>query len=45
MRAIGGAKDTGTLKIGKNISELSKISIINQSPTGLFEQEIDLLKL
>lgn len=45
LTAIGGAKDTGTLKIGKNISELSKISIINQSPTGLFEQEIDLLKL
>lgn len=45
LTAIGGAKSAGILVLGKNISELPKISIINQSPTGLFEQEIDLLKL
>ena len=43
--SIGGAKEAGKLTINKKISNLQQISIINQSPTGLFEQEIDLLKL
>lgn len=45
LSSIGGAGRAGILTLGKNISKLEQISIINQSPTGLFEQEIDLLKL
>ena len=45
LTLIGGAARAGKLVIGKNISDLDQISIINQSPTGLFEKEMDLLKL
>ncbi len=31
--------------MNNNISKCNKISIINQSPTGVFENEIDLLKI
>ena len=31
--------------MNKSIDKISQISIIHQSPTGIFEQEIDLLSL
>lgn len=40
---IGGSKKTGTAKIGKNIYERKECKLINQSVTGLYENEIDLL--
>ncbi len=45
LRLIGGVGHAGSLTMGINITKLEQISIINQSPTGIYEQEIDLLKL
>ena len=45
LKLIGGPGDAGSIKISKNISKNNKIIIINQSSTGIYEQEIDLLKL
>ena len=45
LKLIGGPGSAGLLKINNNISGYEEISIINQSPTGIYEQEIDLLKL
>ena len=42
LRLIGGAGKAGTLKISNNVTKFEQISIINQSPTGIYEQEIDL---
>lgn len=42
---IGGAKNAGTLKTNKVISNNESIKIINESVTGLFKNEIDLLKI
>ena len=35
----------GTLKVSNNITKLKQCVLINQSPTGVFEQEVDLMKL
>ena len=37
--------EAGRILINKNIDKYKQISIINQSPTGIYEEEIDLLKL
>lgn len=45
LKAIGGPASAGIIKINNNITSCKRISIINQSPTGIYEQEIDLLKV
>lgn len=45
LKMIGGPGKAGILVMNNNISKCNKISIINQSPTGIFENEIDLLKI
>lgn len=45
LKIIGGSGSAGLLRMNKNITECCNISIINQSPTGVYEQEIDLLRV
>ena len=45
LKLIGGPGSAGTIKINNNITNVEQISIINQSPTGIYEQEIDLKTL
>lgn len=42
LSLISEAKKTGTLKISKVVSEAEEFILINQSPAGLYESEIDL---
>lgn len=35
----------GILKVSNNITKLKQCVLVNQSPTGVFEQEVDLMKL
>ena len=41
LKAIGGPSSAGILVMNYNITKCNQISIINQSPTGIYEQEID----
>lgn len=43
LKLIGGSASVGILKISNGISKYNQVSIINQSITGIFQQEIDLL--
>ncbi len=45
LKLIDGPASAGIIKIGNNISNIGQISIINQSPTGIYEQEIYLKSL
>jgi len=45
LKLIGGPGKAGILVMNNDITKCSRISIINQSPTGIYEQEIDLKKL
>ena len=45
LKLIGGPGTAGTIKINNNITNVQQIKIINQSPTGIYEQEIDLKTL
>ena len=45
LRLIGGPREAGGILMSNNITKCNQISIINQSPTGIYEQEIDLLKI
>ena len=45
LKMIGGPGSAGILVMNSNITKCTKISIINQSITGIFEKEIDLLAL
>lgn len=45
LKAIGGPGNAGILRISNNITKCNQISLINQSLTGIYEQEIDLLKV
>lgn len=45
LSLIGGPGHAGILVLNNNISKINKISIINQSPTGIYKQEIDLKKI
>lgn len=42
---VGGAKNAGILLLSKDISNVEDIKIIYQSPTGLFENEVNLAEL
>ncbi len=42
LKLIGGPAQAGILHLNINISGYGQISIINQSPTGIYRQEIDL---
>lgn len=42
LKLIGGPGAAGIIKLNNNITNCKQISIINQSPTGIFKQEIDL---
>lgn len=43
LTAIGGVKKTGVATLNKVISDKQEFKLINQSITGLYENEIDLL--
>ena len=45
LKLIGGPANAGILVMNSNITECKSISIINQSPSGIFEKKIDLLKI
>lgn len=42
LKLIGGTANAGTIKINSNIVKYNQVFIVNQSPTGIYEQEIDL---
>lgn len=43
LRTIGGSAATGVMMLGKNLGKEEELLLINQSVTGLFEKQIDLL--
>lgn len=45
LKLIGGPGSAGSIKIGNNVLMYDEFIIVNQSPTGVFEQEVDLLSL
>lgn len=45
LSRIGGASKVGYCRIGKKISNCSEAILINQSVTGLFESQVDLLSI
>lgn len=45
LKLLGETSKAGELRIGKNITKYKQISIIHQSPAGIYEQEIDLNRL
>lgn len=45
LKMIGGPGNAGILVMNNNITKYNQISIINQSPTGIYEEEIDLMKI
>lgn len=45
LTLIGGVGQAGKTNIGKEISKQKKVILVNQSVTGLFEQETDLLMI
>ena len=45
LELIGLAKNTGITKISKIISNCNEFKLINQSITGLYENEVDLLTI
>lgn len=45
LKLINGSGKAGIITLGINITGCKQISIINQSPTGIFEKEIDLKKI
>jgi CRISPR-associated endonuclease Csn1 len=45
LKLIHGPGHAGILVLNNNITKCKQISIINQSPTGIYAQEIDLQKL
>ena len=42
LSAIGGSKNAGSIKINKNTIGKSKLVLVNQSVTGLFENRVEL---
>ena len=42
LTGIGGPANGGALLLAKEVSKYEKITLINQSPAGIFEQAIDL---
>ena len=45
LKLINGPASAGGLKINNNIIKNKQVVIINQSVTGIYEQEVDLLKV
>ena len=45
LKYLGGASRSGVMVINKNISDRESIILINQSVTGLYESQVDLLKV
>ena len=45
MKLIGGKEKTGVTTISTRFRDYNEFKLINQSITGLFENEVDLLKL
>lgn len=42
LKLLGGPEKAGILVLNNNITNCGQISIVNQSPTGIYRQEIDL---
>lgn len=42
LKLIGGSGRAGVLCLNKNITDCSRIEMIHQSPTGIYEQAVDL---
>ena len=42
LKLIGGSGRAGILYLNKNITDCSRIEMIHQSPTGIYEQAVDL---
>ncbi|MBR1743932.1 MAG: type II CRISPR RNA-guided endonuclease Cas9 [Lachnospiraceae bacterium] len=45
LHLLGGSPNSGVMFLNKKISECSEALLIHQSVTGLFETEVDLLKV
>lgn len=45
LKLIDGPGSAGILVLNNNITKFKNISIVNQSPTGIYQQEIDLKTL
>lgn len=45
LEAIGASKTTGKMLISKKVSDADEFVLINQSVTGLFKKEVDLLTI
>lgn len=43
LKILGGPENAGKLVLNNNITNHKKITVLNQSVTGIYEQEIDLL--
>lgn len=43
LKLIGQSTSTGVMPISKTISGVSELKLINQSVTGIYEQQVDLL--
>jgi CRISPR-associated endonuclease Csn1 len=45
LKLLGGATSSGNILMLKNFSNKKEVILVNQSPTGLFEKRINLLKI
>lgn len=45
LESLDEGAHAGTILLPKSVEKLNSLSLINQSPTGLFESEVDLLHL
>ena len=45
LRIMGGPEKAGILCLNNNITKYNKVSIVNQSPTGIYQKEIDLKRI
>ena len=45
LRAINGPAKTGMIQKNSNLATFNSVKIINQSPSGLFEREVDLKQI
>lgn len=45
LKLLGKGNSCGVIKTSNNITKCKQCILINQSPTGVFEQEVDLMKL
>ena len=45
LKLLGKGVSCGKIQVNTNITKFKQCVLINQSPTGVFEQEVDLMKL